>query len=226
MKKEFVMVVFIVVVAVVILSAASVSWYLWQSKQPPSPIVPSNPVISDSPDQVFDQTSYSNTKYNYSLKYPNDWFFNYFSDSKEEANVVWVVSNQQDLEIADGGPPRGVRMEVIVQDLSELKEVDTSFPDMATVYDWLEWQRAYQVSFDSESMGEPKDENVTVGGIRAVKTYYEDPLYDEMAKTIVVTLLDPVKERIYEIQYLGSEPAFSENKSVYENFLTSFTFGF
>jgi len=245
-KKIIITIVIVVVALAILLVAAPVAWYYWQSNFPPPGVpddlsdmappdqgddeTPTPPVPSDQiPDQdepAAEQTAYANTKYDYSLKFPSTWSISYFGETEEESSVIWIVSDEQDLEMADGGLPRGSRMEVIVQELSELEEGDPSFPEMVTVYDWLEWQRTYQAGFDSESMGEPKDENVTVGGIRAVKTYFEEPLYEDMAKTIVVTLLDPVNERVFQIQYLGSEPTFSENKSVFDQFLQTFEFGF
>ncbi|MBU0648986.1 hypothetical protein KJ969_02690 [Patescibacteria group bacterium] len=246
MSKKIIIIIVIIVVLAILSVAAPVAWYYWQSNFPspgvpddlsdmvppdegddetPTPPVPSDKTL-DQNEPTAEQTAYANTKYDYSLKFPSAWTINCFGEAEEEANVIWIVSDEQDLEMADGGLPRGSRMEVIVQELSELKEGDPSFPDMVTVYDWLEWQRTYQAGFDSESMGEPKDENVTVGGIRAVKTYFEEPLYEDMAKTIVVTLLDPVNERVFQIQYLGIESAFSENESVFDQFLESFSFGF
>jgi len=178
------------------------------------------PILSES-----QQTLYTNQKYNYSLKFPENWFIKHFGESQETAGTIVLVTNQADLTAGDGGPPRGAKVQIFVQDLGELHEVDSSFPQINFVDDWIDWERLNQQGFDSEAQGEPKDETMTIAKQQAIKTTYSQPMYPEdMGKSIRVTVLSPDKKYIFQIQYVATEPDFSEQESNFENILSSFKF--
>ena len=172
-----------------------------------------------------DKVIYSNDKYNYSLKFPSTWLLDYFGGSQEAAQGITLVSNKKDLGAGDGGPPLEVKVEIFVQYFKELAQVDLSFPLIETIDDWLEWERTYQVGFDSESLGRPKDEIIAVDGLRAIKSAYRQPLYPEdMGKSIRIIFLNPSQDYLFQIQYIGREPFFTQLEEEFDQIIKSFSF--
>jgi len=179
----------------------------------------------DLSNQTSDQITYSNSKYLYSLKFPQAWFINFLGDTKETADLITLVSHKTDLTGGDGGPPKGAKVQIFIQDIKELQAVDQDFPQINSVDDWINWERTYQAGFDTEALGEPLDESITVTSQNAFKSSYLAPLYPkDMAKEIKVTLLNPPKTHIFQIQYLAQEPEFSNQLENFDLIINSFYF--
>lgn len=168
---------------------------------------------------------YYNEKYNYSLKLPQSWLIGYDEDSKETAETVWFVSDEADLKRTSGDLLKGVQVMIVVENLDALKKEDPSLSKIRTIKDWLEWERTYQVDFESESRGQPEDSDLEVNGIKMAKSAFLVPLYpDEVPKKIEVTFFDSSGAYLFKILYEGFEPAFSKNQALFESLLSSFNF--
>ena len=179
----------------------------------------------DLTSQITKEILYYNRKYHYSLKFPQSWLIGYEGASKETAETVWFVSHEADLERTSGDLLKGVQVMIVVEDLDAFKKEDPSLSKIRTAKDWLEWERTYQVDFESESRGKPEDSDLEVNGIKMVKSAFLEPLYpDEVPKKIEVTFFDPSGVYLFKILYEGFEPAFSQNQALFDDILSSFNF--
>ena len=175
--------------------------------------------------QIPKEILYYNQKYHYSLEFPQSWLIGYDGASKETAETVWFVPHGADLKRTSGDLLKGVQMMIVVENLDALKKEDPSLSKIRTVKDWLEWERTYQVDFESESRGQPKDSDLEVNGIKMVKSAFLEPLYpDEVPKKIEVTFFNSSGAYLFKILYEGFEPAFSKNQALFESLLSSFNF--
>ncbi|MDO8639116.1 MAG: hypothetical protein Q7R43_06075 [Candidatus Daviesbacteria bacterium] len=65
----------LILVGIVVVALAVGGYLLYQNQVKPVPIVAPQPIAqtSTSPDETANWKTYTNTKYGYSIKYPNDW---------------------------------------------------------------------------------------------------------------------------------------------------------
>lgn len=206
----------IILIPLIVLIAAPIGWYYWQLNYPPD--LGEDDLSKKIPAEI----SYYNEKYKYSLKFPEEWFVGFLGDSKEEANVVWFVSDEKDLEQGDGGPPVGAKVEVIVQDLEEQRLIDPRFPEINSAKDWLDWERSGWSKFSREPVETRKYEErtVTLAGKEAIRTTYKEPEFVEAGPGITITLFD--SDIIYQINYLGRKPFYTESLGKFEEIVKSF----
>lgn len=219
MKKIIIGIIVAAVILILFLIVLPVGWYFFQLNWPPSR------GQDDLSNQAVNKLLYyHNNRYGYSVEFIDDWWVGYAGDSKEEAVNVWFVSDSRDLEVADGGPPLGAKIEVFVQNLAELKEVDSSFPEINSIADWLNWQQTYQTGLENEASGGPKDERLLIAGQAAIQLIYEQPLDSSAGKSRKAMFLDPAGANIFTLQYSGREPAYSANLKYFSQVLESFSF--
>lgn len=216
-KKKLILIIAIIVVILVILP---IGWYYWQNNSGNQGIddLRSNPATDP------DFGIYQNNKFDYSVNYPKDWFLGFYGESREQAQVVFFVSNKGDLQGADGGPPLGAKVEIIVQDLKELKEMDKSMSHINTIDKYVKWQKTYQVGFDTEMQEKCIEENIKIGQVDAIKEICDNPVGAGFGKTRKVQLLRPDMNYVYIIQYLGREPYYSNNTDTFDKVYKSFDF--
>ena len=225
------------IVVVLLTVAISLGWYYWQINQAPGPtgdvLIPpasdntNKAPIADNTNVAIDDSDsqqYLSEKHAYTVDYPSNWSMGYVGDSEAGALGVWFVSDEADLKGADGGLPKGAKAEIFVQKISELKEVDEDFPDINEPKDWLDWQREYQASLEMEMWGEPVDKDMTVDGLDAVLTIYDEPTEPEVGKSRKVTLLSPDMNHIFVFQYIGSDSAYTANVDTFDEIVQSFEF--
>jgi len=212
MKK----IILIIIIFLIVLIAAPIGWYYWQLNYPP------NGGEDDLSKKIPAEISYYNDKYKYSLKFPEEWFVGFLGNSKEEANVIWFVSDEKDLEQGDGGPPLGAKVEVIAQDLEELRLIDPRFPEINSAKGWLDWERSGWSKFSREPVDIRKYEErtVTLAGKEAIRTTYKESTFEETGPGIAMTLFD--SDIIYQINYLGRKPFYTENLDSFEKIIHSF----
>jgi len=206
-----------IVIIVVILVILPIGWYYWQNNSGNQGIddlanyIPTDPNFS----------VYQNNKFGYSVDYPKDWFLGFFGESKPQAQVVFFVTDKGDLQATDGGPPLGAKVEIIVQDLKELKEMDTSMSHIDTIDEYVKWQNIYQVGFDTEMQGECIEENIKIGTTDAIREICDNPVEAGFGKVRNIKLLSPDMNYVYIIQYLGREPEYSNNTDMFDKIYKS-----
>lgn len=169
---------------------------------------------------------YQNTRYDYGFSYPESWFVGFIGSNEQEAGVVWVGPNEEDVEETMGGSPVGVKFEVITFDLPDMKKEAPDLPQIGTVREWVDWQRSNWTDYQVENIiGKYRDENVTVNGVEAIRTYFSPPENNPAGReSQEVQVMDRSKERVYLLKYYGREPAYSENISNFERIVDTFTF--
>lgn len=158
--------------------------------------------------------SYSNAKYDFSFSYPSTWRLGFFGESRDTASVVWAVSDAGDVEPSDGGLPRGAKVEIMANDLKELKDMDPRFPDIKSAKDWLDWERSGGSKAVKGGGKAHKDEKVVVAGYEAIRSAKKN-------KILIVLLRS---NTVYRIQYLGSKTAYLKNIGTFEDIVKSITF--
>jgi len=182
-----------------------------------------NTVPDDLSNNIPNTIQYYNNEYGYSLNFPDDWFIGYLGDSKESARVVWFVSDESDIELKDGGAPLGAKVEVIVHDVAELSEMDSSFPEIGKAQDWLNWQRLGSGELVGE-LAVYDDEEIAVADSAAIKTTAGDSMFPNAGPVIEVVVYNSKADLVYSIKYLGQEPAYSENLGEFDEILANFNF--
>lgn len=174
--------------------------------------------------EVSDVIQYYNDKYGYSLEFPEDWLIGYFGDDKENADMVWFVSDEADFQSGNGGLPVGAKVEVIIQDLEMFTEVDSEFPDIETIDDWVAWEEESQPSIEDDFQGEAEVSEIEVAGQEAVKQIYDNPTVDDYGKLTTVKFLDSSGRYVFMLQYLGGNSAYDEFKGLFDEIVDSFSF--
>ena len=213
-----------ILVIVFILVILPIGWYYWQNNsgnQGVDDLTNQGWVAPDNGAAVYREGLYFNTKFGYSVDYPDEWFIGYYGESEEQAQVIFFVSNQGDLQAADGGLPLGVKAEIIVQDLKELREMAASMSHIDTIGEYVKWQKTYQAGFDTDMQGKCIEENIKIGQVDAIKEVCDNPAEAGFDKTRKVQLLSPDMNYIYIIQYLGREPYYSNNASEFDRIYKS-----
>ena len=147
-----------------------------------------------------DNRDFVNTKYGYSLQYPAEW--NMRGSAQSEILQFFNTENPP----GDGGIPSGILMEVMV-----LENYDNLSLD-----DWVEQMNTY----GPQDQIANKDQ-ITAGGERAIRQT-NIPRFDEEGPPIGVYFARG--NNIFVMQYLGSNPDYSENFKYFENALRSFSF--
>lgn len=211
MQKKLLTGVIIIIFVLVILP---IGWYYWKINQPPQP----------HGDDLTDINIYINEKFDYSVEYSENWHIGFYGESKEQAEVVFFVSDRKDLQAADGGLPLGVKAEIIVQNLEELKEIDESMSYIKTITEYIEWQNMNQAGFDVEMQGKCIEENIKIDGLDAVKKVCDNPTEESFGKVSKIQFLNPDGNHAFLIQYLGREPYYSDNKTEFDYIYQSFKF--
>lgn len=205
-----------IIVVVVILIILSIGWYYWQNNN-------GNQGIDDLSNRSVTNSNfniYENYKFDYSIDYPKDWFLGFYGESEEQAQVVFFVSDQKDLQGADGGPPLGAKVEIIVQNLKELKDMDESMSHIDIIDEYVQWQKTYQASFDTEMKGVCIEQKVTIGSLDGIMETCDNP-ESGFGKSKKVQFLSPDGNTVFLIQYLGSEPHYSNNAKYFEDLYKS-----
>lgn len=212
-----------IAIIVLILVILPIGWYYWQNNSGNQGVDDlANLIEPDNGVAIYKEGLYFNTKFGYSVDYPDEWFIGYYGESKEQAQVVFFVSNQGDLQGADGEPPLGAKAEIIVHDLKKLKEMDASMSHIDTIDEYVKWQKTYQVGFDTEMHGKCIEENIKIGKADAIREICDNSAEDGFSKTRKVQLLSPDKNYIFLIQYLGREPYYSNNIEQFNKIYKSF----
>lgn len=210
MNKKIISIV--VIIVIIILGAGFYYW--WSNTRDMGP--------DDLSDDTGEGIQYYNDEYTYSLTTPEDWFVGYLGDKKETANVIWWVTNEADIELADGGPPLGAKVELIITDLKEMRDMDPRSPEISSAQDWVDWRRTGYSKL-VEDLDDYNDEIIKVAGKTAIKTIEEGSQFENAGPIIEVVLFDKDNELIYSLKYLGQEPAYSKNLAEFDSILSSFS---
>jgi hypothetical protein len=163
---------------------------------------------------------YINQKYGYSIEYPKSWWYAWLGNNDgKKANIYWFVSDKSDMELKDGGFSVGAKVEIIVQDLKEALKLDSRFPDIDSAQDWVDWQRTgYSKLTGKKAVYD--DKKITIAGKEAIKTIEDEPQFGDAGPVVEITLYNANK--IYQIKYLGRDPAYALNTTLFEKMLKSF----
>jgi hypothetical protein len=160
---------------------------------------------------------YQNSLYNYLLTYPEAWFLGFAGSSLQAADEVWLVANIDDINLENGGIPKGIKVKINIHNLDALKAVDSQFKNISSLEDWLAWQRSSSnVSF--------KDEVISFNNIKAVKTSYIQPVLKNLGPGISITFFNPEKTHVFQINYLGSNKDYYLHIKNFESIIASFQF--
>jgi len=220
-EKKLIIGVFAAVLGLLaVLFVGAVGWHFWQLNRP-------GDLGKDELERVIPANfkTYNNARFGYEISYPSDWFVGFIGSSEEQAKVIWFGPKEIDSGQASGGVPAGVKFEIITFDLLELRGIESTIPKVASIKEWVDWQRSEWDEIQRQNIGEFKDEDVVVGGLTAIKTYFERSAdKPEAGGPIEVQVFDPVNEVVFLFKYYGREPAYSENLENFEEILASFSF--
>ncbi|MBU0767313.1 hypothetical protein KKF55_06085 [Patescibacteria group bacterium] len=144
-----------------------------------------------------DNRDYANTKYGYSLQYPAEW--NMRGSAQSDILQFFTADNPP----GDGGLPDGIKMEVMVLENYDNLDLDT----------WVE-----QMTMGGMGGDEIRKDKITVGGINAIRVTSE-PMFEEEGEPLGVYLKHG--NNIVLINYMGSEPDYSNNLGGFETVLHS-----
>ncbi len=147
-----------------------------------------------------DNRDYSNTKYGYSLQYPAEW--NMRGSAQSDILQFFTSENPP----GDGGLPDGIKMEVMILENYDNLDLDA----------WVE-----QMTSGGMGGDEMQKEEVQVGGIKAIRVTSE-PMFEKEGPPIGIYM--ERENRILFLQYMGSEPDYSDNMGGFETVLQSFSF--
>ena len=147
-----------------------------------------------------DNLKYTNTKHGYSFQYSPDW--NLAGDS--QANVVMLYNSET--PPGDGGVPSGIKVDIMVLENYDSLNLET----------WVE-----QMSQNGLKEEILMQENITVAGLSAIRKITSPILWNanEGASIGVYFSKD---NYIFAINYLGSEPEYSQEMGNFELLLKSF----
>ena len=149
-----------------------------------------------------DNRDYENTKYGYSLQYPENW--NMRGSAQSDILQFFTSENPP----GDGGVPAGILMEVMV-----LENYDSLGLD-----EWVNQlnERGPEVEIVSSN-------DIRIGGIRAIRQAVAvAPDFDLEGLPIGVYFAKD--NNIFLMHYLGSEPDYTDNLGGFETVLSSFSF--
>jgi hypothetical protein len=93
--------------------------YQPQTTSPPIPVATADPTA--------DWKTYTNTAYNYSFKYPNNWNLRLFAGSQEQAttaNSFAIEGPYQNLQTLQGGPDYSITITVVAKQPSAVSTPD------------------------------------------------------------------------------------------------------
>ncbi len=147
-----------------------------------------------------DNRDYVNTKYGYSLQYPEHW--NMRGSAQSDILQFFTAENPP----GDGGLPNGIKMEVMALE---------NYDDLS-LEEWVD-----QMTTGGMGGEEVGKEQVKVGGITAIRVT-SAPMFENEGPSIGVYM--ERGDRIVFLQYMGSEPDYSENFGNFEMVLRSFSF--
>lgn len=139
-------------------------------------------------------SSYNNTKYLYSLQYPDTWFSQ--STNTAESTTVQFTSFRPD-QATSGELTAGAKIEITFQDTNG-----------KTLTDWIEANNA-SMNAKTESAT-----TLTIGGQSATQQTIIIPI-----KSIATYLLQANKVMV--ISYYAAEKDFATNQSIYDNIIKS-----
>lgn len=146
--------------------------------------------------------SYTNKKHRFNLEYPLDWFLSGDAD----ADIVHLTSVSENLAL--GGPPSGARLEIIILDN----------PEGFSLRDWVRW-----IKTEGSGQGLTEDKEIIVAGQKAIQQTGQSPP-GPVGQGRPISIYLAKGNQIVQINYLGREPAYSENQTNFEAILRSFQF--
>jgi len=138
---------------------------------------------------------YENTKYGFSLLYPDNWYAD--PENQEKSTIVYFSSEKpsdQETKIV------GTKVEVAVYQ----KEAKI------TLEDWIaQNQQIIQKTAD-------KSEDIEVGGISGKKLTYSSPI------PLINVLISPTKNYLISLSYFGQKDDFEKNKDLFAKIIENF----
>ncbi|NQU99182.1 MAG: hypothetical protein HQ538_00430 [Parcubacteria group bacterium] len=153
--------------------------------------------VKDTEEKTKNWQVYKNTFYNYTLKYPKDWYGG--PDNQEDSWIVYFF-NQEVEKVTEIDLVEGIKVEILVQ----------GNPRKLSLDDWSKEGHIFG--------GEPKSSNkIKVGGYDAIK---EESDYEGQAITIYFFKGDSV----YTISYSGAEADYNKYKGEFDLMIGSFKF--
>jgi|GEM_PF-1758772 hypothetical protein len=147
-----------------------------------------------------DNRAYANTKHGYSLQYPDNW--NMRGSAQSDILQFFTSENPP----GDGGLPDGIKMEVMVMENYDNLDLNT----------WVDQMTTGGMGGDEVMREESK-----IDGIRAVRVTSE-PMFEEEGQPIGIYLQKD--GNIMLMQYMGSEPEYSNNLGGFDTVISSFSF--
>ena len=151
----------------------------------------------ETEEKTKDWQIYKNTFYNYTLKYPNDWYGG--PENKKDSWIVYFLNHEVE-KITEIDLVEGVKVEILVQ----------GNPRNLSLDDWAKEGHIFS--------GDPKSsKKIKVGGLDAIK---EESDSNGMAITIYFFRNDSV----YTISYSGTEAEYNKYKGEFDLMISSFEF--
>ena len=147
-----------------------------------------------------DNLKYTNIKHGYGFQYSLGW--NLMGDS--QADIVMLYNSET--PPGDGGVPAGVKVDIMV-----LENYDS-----LSLEDWIE-----QMSQNGPEEEVLMQENTTVAGLSAVRKI-TSPFFDDINEGAPISVYFSKDNYIFAINYLGSEPEYSQEMGNFELLLKSF----
>jgi hypothetical protein len=147
-----------------------------------------------------DNLNYVNAKYGYSFQYQQNWNMR----GSVQSDIVQLFNAEN--PPGDGGFPDGIKVEVMVLENFDNLDLDT----------WVD-----QMTTGGMGGDEIMKEEIKVDGIRAIRVTSE-PMFEEEGQPINVYIQKG--NDIVLINYMGSEPDYSNNLNGFEMFFRSFNF--